>query len=233
MKYYPKKPVVHIISIVCCAVLCVALAACGAGGTYAAPENVAVQSGTGTNESTPEAPTPEPTAEAENIDAAESSPEDDRLPVNAAPPLSFEEDIGITIDGEWFPIWQDAAGLLKALGNDYELYAAPSCVFDEGDDKEFAYDGCYVYTNPNGSRDIWYSIFLENDTYSTARGISVGSALDDVIKAYGENYYWEGDTVLTYSVSGIEGDISSPCIQFTLAEEVVTAIEIYYPTNTT
>ena len=145
-------------------------------------------------------------------------------------PLSMNDDIGISINGQWFPIWQDATGLLQALGGDYALTSAPSCVF-EGEDKEFAYDGFYVYTNPDGDKDIWYSIFLESDKYSTARGIRVGDGLDVVIAAYGDRYYWEGESILTYSISGVEGDIASPCIQFTVSEDSVTAIEIYYPTN--
>ncbi|MDR2600678.1 MAG: hypothetical protein LBC73_10455 [Oscillospiraceae bacterium] len=147
-------------------------------------------------------------------------------------PLEMTKDMGIVVNGEWFPIWQDASALLNALGDDYELSTAPSCVF-EGDDKEFAYDRVFVFTNPDGSRDLWFSIFIIDNSLSTARGITVGSTLDEVIAAYGSNHYWEGSNILTYSLSGIEGDIDSPCIQFTISDEVVTAIEIYYPTNVT
>ena len=148
-------------------------------------------------------------------------------------PLSMEKDMGLSVDSRWFPIMQDAAGLLQALGDDFVMTSAPSCVF-EGEDKEFAYDGFYVFTNPDGDfgeKDVWFSIWLETDVYSTARGIRVGSTLDEVIAAYGDRFYWEGDSIKTYSISGVEGDIESPCIQFTVADDRVTAIEIYYPTN--
>ena len=155
----------------------------------------------------------------------------DNAQADAKPePISMEKDMGISVNGQWFPIWQDADMLLQALGEDYELWSAPSCVF-EGEDKEFAYDGFCVYTNPDGDRDIWYSIFLESDAYATARGVKVGSALEETIAAYGDRYYWEGENLLTYSISGVEGDIASPCILFTVEESHVAAIEIYYPTN--
>ena len=147
-------------------------------------------------------------------------------------PLSMSDDMGIRISGQWFPIWQDASALLRALGDDYELSAAASCVFD-GEDKEFAYDGCFVFTNPNGDRDIWYSILLESDAFPTARGVRVGNSVEEVMDAYGDRYYWEGADILTYSISGEEGDIASPCILFTLADGCVSTIEIYYPTNVT
>jgi len=145
-------------------------------------------------------------------------------------PLDMGLDMGISAGGQWFPIWQDASGLLSTLGGDYILSTAPSCVF-EGEDKEFAFDGFYVFTNPDGDRDIWYSFYIETDAFPTARGIKVGDSLDDVFSAYGDRYYWEGDTILTYSISGVEGDAASPCIQFTVLDGFVAAIDIYYPTN--
>ena len=150
----------------------------------------------------------------------------------AGSPFTLEKDMGIHVDGKWYPIHEDAAPLLAALGDGYELFTAPSCVF-VGEDKEFSYPHASVFTNPDGDRDIWYEILLLDDTLATARGIRVGDPLEDVIAAYGDNYYWEGDTVLTYSVSGVQGDIASPCILFTVEDNVVTQIVIYYPTNVT
>ena len=151
-------------------------------------------------------------------------------PATEPEPLSMEKDLGIRINGQWFPIWQDSTDLLQALGDEYVLSAAPSCVF-EGEDKEFSFDGVSIFTNPDGNKDIWYSIYLDNDLYSTSRDIHVGCSLEEILAAYGDRYYWEGESLLTYSISGVEGDIASPCLLFTLEEDRVAAIEIYFPTN--
>jgi len=147
--------------------------------------------------------------------------------------LNMDNDMGITVSNVWFPIFRDISDLLLALGNDYEMMIAPSCIY-EGEDKEFVYDGFIIFTNPNGDwgqTDIWYSIYIEDDVLSTARGISVGDSLEDVYSAYGSRYFWEGSSILTYSISAIEGDNASPCIQFIIRDNTVEAIEIYYPTN--
>lgn len=223
MKQNAKRLAIIIFSLM----LLASLAACGGDGAVS-------NNGSGDGAQSQ----PQPTEADDPFGSAEAGGEAGNGETGSAEPtepqpLTMDKDLGIAINGVWFPIWQDASGLIQALGSDYELYAAPSCVFDEGDDKEFAYDGIYVYTNPVSGQDIWYSVFIESSAYSTSRGISVGSALDDIMAAYDDGFYWEGDTILTYSISGIEGDISSPCIQFTIADQIVTAIEIYYPTNTT
>ncbi len=148
--------------------------------------------------------------------------------------MTFTEkkDLGISVNGKWYPIHEDFAPLLSALGDEYELYSGESCVF-EGLDKEFVYSFGSVFTNPDGDKDIWYNITLTDATYSTARGIKVGDSMEALVAAYGENYYSEGEGLVTYSVSGVQGDISSPCIIFTLEGDTIVMIEIYYPTNVT
>ena len=145
--------------------------------------------------------------------------------------FSMKEDMGIKVDGKWYPIFQDAAPLLSALGSDYELFAAPSCLYD-GEDKEFAYAGCSVFTNPgNGGIDVWYIIRLTDDSLETARGIKVGDTKDAVVKAYGDKYYMESDYQMVYSISGKQGDLASPCMIIDFENDKVSCIEIYYPTN--
>ena len=209
---------------VCALLFLLAAAACGAEDTRSGPVGSVEPALTTSDQA--ENPAPR---------NGEHSPiaDDGETAVEAFPAqLSMEHDMGIMVGLQWFPIWQDAAELIEALGDDHEVHSAPSCVF-EGYDREFAYDGYYVFTNPDGDRDLWYSVYLMSDTYSTARGIRVGSTLDEIIDAYGERYFWEGENILTYSISGIEGDIASPCIQFTFDDGIVSAIEIYYPTNVT
>jgi hypothetical protein len=147
-------------------------------------------------------------------------------------PFTLEKDMGIKVKGTWYPIHTDSAGLLYALGSQYTLNRAPSCVFI-GEDKDFTYTGCVVYTNPDGPKDIWYEIILKDTTLSTVRGIRIGSTRAEVEAAYGPASYYEdtNKTIATYSVSGKQGDIASPNIQFTYTEEKVKMIDIYYPTN--
>lgn len=145
--------------------------------------------------------------------------------------FTLAKDMGIEVKGIWYPIYKDATLLLNAFGDNYTITSAPSCVF-EGEDKEFIYSGFSLYTNPNGKQDIWYDLRITDTSLSTRRGIKVGDTLEKIEAAYGKVHYYEGN-IATYSVSGKQGDIASPCIQFTLENGKVTVIEIYYPTNVT
>ena len=212
------KTILHRIIIGCLLLCLITLTAC-AGETP-------TSSGGDTSDTVGDVSSPSQSSSGETIDISMTNSSIDNPPL----PMAMDSDMGIEIDGRWFPIWNDAEGILSALGDGYELYSAPSCVF-VGEDKEFAYNDCNVYTNPDGDRDIWYSVYLLTDAFSTSRGIRVGSSLDEIFAAYGERFYWEGEEILSYSISGIKGDIESPCIQFFLSDDFVTAIDIYYPTN--
>ncbi len=163
--------------------------------------------------------------------AAASDVDDIHAVPEAGSPLTLDGDMGLFVENTWYPILSDFAPLLAALGEPDELISAPSCVF-QGEDKEFAYEGMSVFTNPLKSMDVWYEVYITGEGMLTIRGIGVGSPLEDVITAYGENYYTEGENMLTFSVSGIAGDYMSPCIIFELTEGLVSAIDIYFPTNT-
>jgi hypothetical protein len=146
--------------------------------------------------------------------------------------MSLEKDIGLLLNGTWYPILTDFRALHEVMGEPNALNAAPSCVY-VGEDKEYVYEGLTAFTNPAGGQDIWFEMQLTNNTYSTSRGIRVGDTLDLLKEAYGDRCYWEGETILTYSVSGIEGDYISPCIMFEIVDDVIASIDIYYPTNVT
>jgi hypothetical protein len=146
--------------------------------------------------------------------------------------MSLEKDMGLLLNGMWYPILNDFRALHEALGEPAALNAAPSCVF-VGEDKEYVYEGLTAFTNPVGEQDIWFEMQLTNNTYATSRGIRVGDTLEMLQNAYGDRCYWEGETILTYSVSGIEGDYASPCIMFEIVDDVIASIDIYYPTNVT
>ena len=146
-------------------------------------------------------------------------------------PLTLEGDMGLQIADTWYPILNDFAPLKAALGEPVGCSAAPSCVF-KGEDKEYAYDGMTIYTNPLGDMDVWFEAYIEGGDFTTARGIGIGATYEDVLAAYGDGYYSEGENMMTYSVSGEASDYASPCIIFTLSNGLVACIDIYYPTNT-
>lgn len=148
-------------------------------------------------------------------------------------PFTLEYDMGLCIDGTWFPIVNDFdGGLHQLLGEELDMMAAPSCAF-KGDDKEFVFDGMSIYTNPLGDMDVWMEAYITGGDWTTARGIGIGATVDDILAAYGENYYHEGgnEDIMTYSISGKPNDYASPCTIFTLEDGAVIAIDIYYNTN--
>lgn len=149
----------------------------------------------------------------------------------AGDPLSLEADLGLAIDGTFYPILYYFDGLHEALGEELDMMAAPSCAF-KGDDKEFVYDGMSIYTNPLGDDDVWMEAYITGGDWTTTRGIGIGASMEDVVAAYGDGYYADGDDMITYSLSGDPDDYASPCIIFTLEGGAVSCIDIYYPTNT-
>ncbi len=199
-----SKRLLFIVSVM---ILCVSLIACSAPAAEVAQ----------TMENSPDVQTE---------DVVEEIPQDSDVE-----PFTLENDVGVTINGTWYPVLTDAAPMVESMG-EHELFESPSCVYDSGDDKEFSCNDYSIFTNPVEGKDIWYDFMVKGGSIQTARGIKIGDSVDDVIAAYGDNYYWEGENVLTYSVSGIEGDYESPCIIFTLHDDKVSLFNIYYPTNT-
>ena len=154
------------------------------------------------------------------------------IPPEPGEDMSVEKDMGLLLNGIWYPILSDFRALHEALGEPLALSAAPSCVF-VGEDKEFAFQGLSVFTNPVGEQDIWFELVITDNTYATSRGIRIGDTLEVLENAYGGRCYWEGESILTYSISGVEGDYASPCLMFEVAGDVITGIDMYYPTNVT
>ncbi len=115
--------------------------------------------------------------------------------------FSFENS-GITV-----PMNVDAAPIIEELGEPVEYFEAASCAF-QGLDKIYYYNGFEVGTYPNGDKDYVSYVNLLDDSVATDQGIFLGSTLDEVTAAYGEDYtaegssyvYRLGDTKLTFIV---------------------------------
>lgn len=137
-----------------------------------------------------------------------------------------EDDLGLEIAGEKYYLREDSAPVIEALGDGYEYSEMVSCVYD-GQDKTFAYPGLTVNTVPVEGRDIIEMFTLTDDTYATLRGVKVGMSRDQVIAAYGEEYFDDG--YINYTVTNDPTDIQAERIQFEMSGDTVSVIYIYSP----
>lgn len=144
--------------------------------------------------------------------------------------VTLEKDLGVIVENVYYSVYTPAGLLVTALGEPAETVSSPSCVF-EGEDFEYNYDFGSIYSSPIEGEDIWYDFYIFDIGISTTRGLSVGDTVEKMLELYGENYYAEGEGMYTYSLSGIPGDMSSPCLIFESADGLITAMDIYYPTN--
>lgn len=92
-----------------------------------------------------------------------------------------------TINGVAIVPGEDFSEALSKLGEPVDFNEAASCYFD-GMDKQYFYDGFEIKTYPVGDKDYVQDICVSVDTYSTPEGITIGSSLDEVVAAYGEDY---------------------------------------------
>lgn len=111
---------------------------------------------------------------------------------------------------------QDASKVLSQLGKAENYYEAQSCKH-QGKEKVFTYDGFELSTYPSGSDDFVKSIWFLNEDTETQEGIHIGSTIEEMKEAYGDDcteekgryIYSSDDSVLTFytkkgTVSGIE-----------------------------
>ena len=99
--------------------------------------------------------------------------------------LSYAVGNAVIYPGEDF---SEAYGI---LGEPDKYTEGASCYFD-GMDKVFTYEGFEVRTYPVGDKDYVQDLCFSSDKYKTDKGVTVGSALEDVIEAYGEGYELNG-----------------------------------------
>lgn len=147
-------------------------------------------------------------------------------PVHPGSAFDEEADLCLTVGGVKYDIRTDSAPLIEALGSDYEFSEQISCIY-EGMDKSYTYDGLKISTVPVGGKDIIEMFTITSDKYKTARGITVGASLEDVVAAYGEKYFDDG--YITYTPSNDMTKISEPRLQFYMVDGVVKEIYIYSP----
>lgn len=111
---------------------------------------------------------------------------------------------------------QDASEVLSKLGKAESYYEAQS-VRHQGKEKVFTYEGFELSTYPSGGSDYVKSIWFLGEETTTQEGLHIGSTIEEMKEAYGEEYteekgsyvYTFEDAVLTFYtkkelVSGIE-----------------------------
>lgn len=144
-----------------------------------------------------------------------------------------EADIALCYGGSEYAINQAADGIIAALGDGYEFDQSDSCAY-EGFDKYYVYtldDGEVVlFTIPllDGA-DTICQIETSSPSFSTPKGITIGSSLDDVIAAYGSDYVEDSSNY--YFFVGEASFTDSPHIYFTIENNAVTYMSIYSAKN--
>ena len=105
----------------------------------------------------------------------------------------------------------DVAPVIEALGEPLQYFEAESCAF-KGLDKTYTYAGFEITTYPLDGKDYISSLYLMDDSVSTPEGIYIGSTVDDMLEAYGNDYeeasgsytYTKGESKLQFIVSDDE-----------------------------
>lgn len=87
----------------------------------------------------------------------------------------------------------DAAPIVEALGEPKDYFEAASCAF-QGLDKIYYYNGFELGTYPSGSKNMISYVNFLDDSVTTEKNIYLGSSLDELITAYGEDYTKDGSS---------------------------------------
>lgn len=157
-----------------------------------------------------------------------TEPKSDEKPVDmTGKPFRNDFDMALVIGGKTYPVRVDSKEVLEALGSDYKYAETISCVY-EGYDKTFTYEGIVVSTVPVDDKDVIEMFSVTGGDYKTTRGIGIGASREEVVKAYGENFFDDGWYV-TYTESGDPEKISEMRIQFRFVDDVLTEFYVYSP----
>ena len=118
---------------------------------------------------------------------------------------------------------QDVSYVISNVGDPVGVLELPSCAFD-GMDRVFRYPGADLYTYPAGDNDIVYTIVFYDDSIRTAEGgIRLGSTLQDVLDAYGDDF--ELDSGMYTFTRGLT------TLEFFIDNDIVMGITYAYLVN--
>ena len=113
--------------------------------------------------------------------------------------------------------------VLSRVGEPIGILELPSCAF-EGMDRVFRYSGADLYTYPVGDDDFLYTItFFHSEVQTAEGGIRLGSSLQDVLDAYGDDY--ELDSGMYTFTRGMT------VLEFLIDDDIVIGITYRYLVN--
>ena len=110
----------------------------------------------------------------------------------------------------------DASGIKGALGEPLSYFEEPSCA-SQGTDKYYTYPGYMIQTYDDGEKEVINYITFKDDSVSTKEGIDLSMTKENVIEAYGEDYYETAN-----SISYESGDTK---LKFIFEDDLIIAIE--------
>lgn len=139
-----------------------------------------------------------------------------------------EQDLLFEVGGTSFALNSDVQELLQALGPEYRLTEAPSCVY-EGTDKSFEYSSIGLYTYPMDGGDLIDEIILTGPEFQTPKGLRVGNTLQQAVELYGANYRDEGGII--YYCLDSDAGVRSPCLYLVMNGDNITSISFYSASN--
>ncbi len=102
-------------------------------------------------------------------------------PISLTPPAVY----GLTV-GDLFLYPGADPAVLTALGEPQDKLEAKSCVH-EGYDRVYYYAGYEVNTQPTADgREVIVSVYLTDDSMTTAEGVRIGDTVDTLKSTYGD-----------------------------------------------
>ena len=99
--------------------------------------------------------------------------------------------------GQAIYVCAEATPIIANLPEPKDIFEAPSCAFD-GIDITYFYPGFELTTYPENGEEHVLSVVFTDDSVTTPEGVYLGGTLENIKKAYGEDFTQNGGQ-LAYS----------------------------------
>jgi len=156
------------------------LTACGNGQPEPDSDPEPVQTGT------------EPAANAPST--GDTTPGDPNLPPTDGDEAPEIPDFALKVGDILIDMDQNMNSVLSALGEPQGTFVAPSCAFEGKEDRIYQYPGIEIFTYPKDNEYFVHTIRFTDDSIRTTEGrIYLGSSLQEMLDAYGDDYEYDND----------------------------------------